>query len=193
MTSGELVQAFVRRGVYHMKPSKNFLTAAVCVVVGGPYYAPALCFIKRSERSHDPWSGHMAFPGGRVKPTDNSTRDAGERETAEEVGLDLTHFRYLGNLPEMSITRRGRPLMGWLQPFVYLCSPDLPSLRPQPSEVAEAMWIPVTHLIAPGNLTSVRIADGNRRLVFPGIAYGSEVIWGLTFRVLSSLLELARS
>ena len=190
MTAQRFVDAFTRRG--HDEPcSEREVTAAVCVVLGGPDAAPALCFIKRSERPDDPWSGQMAFPGGRVARTDATPRAAGVRETAEEVGLDLKRCRYLGALPPMPITRRGRPHLGWLQPFVHLCSPELPALRPQPSEVAVALWIPLTHLTDPNQRTSVEIADGTRRLVFPGIGYDGEVIWGLTYRVLGSLLDFA--
>ncbi|MDE0221229.1 MAG: CoA pyrophosphatase [Spirochaetaceae bacterium] len=192
VTAQRFVDAFARGG--HGEPrAEHEITAAVCVVLGGADAAPALCFIKRSERADDPWSGQMAFPGGRVARTDATPRAAAARETAEEVGLDLTRCRYLGALPPMPITRRGRPHLGWLQPFVHLCSPDLPELRPQPSEVAAALWIPLAHLTDPEQGTSVEIADGERRLVFPGIAYGGEVIWGLTYRVLGSLLDLARS
>ena len=191
MTTQRFVDAFTRR--CHGDPcTEHEITAAVCVVLGGPDAAPALCFIKRSERADDPWSGQMAFPGGRVARTDASPRAAGMRETAEEVGLDLQRYRYLGALPPMPITRRGRPHLGWLQPFVHFCSPELPALRPQPSEVAAALWIPVAHLTAPDHRASVKIADGTRRLVFPGISYGGEMIWGLTYRVLGSLFELVQ-
>ena len=192
MTAQRFVDAFTRRG-HEESCHEHEITAAVCTVLGGPDAAPALCFIKRAERPDDPWSGQMAFPGGRVARTDATPGAAAVRETAEEVGLDLTRCRYLGALPPMPITRRGRPHLGWLQPFVHLCSPELPALRPQPSEVAAALWIPVAHLTDPEHRTSVEIADGTRRLVFPGIEYGGEVIWGLTYRVLGSLLDLARS
>ena len=192
VTAQRFVDAFTRRGHQESCPEHE-ITAAVCVVLGGPDDAPALCFIKRSERADDPWSGQMAFPGGRVARTDANPRAAGMRETAEEVGLDLTRCRYLGALPPMPITRRGRPHLGWLQAFVYLCSPELPPLDPQPSEVAAALWIPVAHLTDPDQRTSMEIADPTRRLVFPGVAYGGEVIWGLTYRVLGSLLDLAQA
>lgn len=194
MTAQRFADAFARRGGRDGGPRiERRVTAAVCVVLGGPDAAPALCFIKRSERPGDPWSGHMAFPGGRLTPADPDARAAAMRETAEEVGLDLRHRRYLGALPPLSITRRGRPQPGWLQPFVFLCSPESPALRPQPSEVAAATWIPVAHLTDPDHRTSVEIAHGARRLVFPAISYDGEAIWGITYRVLRSLLELGRS
>lgn len=189
MTAQQFVEAFTRLG--RIEPfSEHAITAAVSVVLGGPDTAPSLCFIKRSERTDDPWSGQMAFPGGRVARTDANPHAASIREAAEEVGLELTRYRFLGALPPIPITRRGKPHLGLLQPFVHLCSPHLPTLRLQPSEVAAGLWIPVTHLTNPAHRTSVEIADGTRRLVFPGIAYGSEVIWGLTYRVMSSIFEL---
>ena len=120
-------------------------------------------------------------------------RAAAEREATEEVGLDLSLCRYLGSLQEIQITQRGQPQLEWLQPFVYLSSPDLPNLYPQASEVAEAMWIPIDHLTTPSNRTSVLVEDGPRRLVFSGIAYDDQVIWGLTFRVFEALIELSGS
>ena len=123
VTAQRFVEAFTRGGHDEPRPEHE-ITAAVCVVLGGPDAAPALCFIKRSERPDDPWSGQMALPGGRVARTDASAHAAGMRETVEEVGLDLTRYRHLGALPPMPITRRGRPHLGWLQPFVHLCSPS---------------------------------------------------------------------
>lgn len=191
MTAQRFAEAFARRGRPGEPRTEHRITAAVCVVLGGPDAAPALCFIKRAERPGDPWSGHVAFPGGLLTPADTDARAAGMRETAEEVGLDLAPRRYLGALPPLAITRRGRPHLGWLQPFVFLCSPELPPLRPQPSEVAGAIWIPLSHLTDPRHRTSVEIADGGRRLAFPAIAHAGDAIWGLTYRVVRSLLDLA--
>lgn len=132
----------------------------------------------------------MAFPGGRIVQTDANAHAAGIRETSEEVGLDLTNYQYLGALPPIQITHRGKSRLGWLQPFVHLCSPHLPSLHLQRSEVAAGLWIPVTHLTDPANRTSVTLAENTRQLVFPGISYCGEVIWGLTYKVLKSILDL---
>ncbi|NNL85157.1 MAG: NUDIX domain-containing protein, partial [Myxococcales bacterium] len=46
-------------------------------------------FIERARHPDDPWSGHMALPGGRLDPVDASLRAAAERETREEVGVEL--------------------------------------------------------------------------------------------------------
>ena len=192
MTAQRFAEALARRGVRGEPRTEHRVTAAVCVVMGGPDAAPALCFIKRAERPGDPWSGHVAFPGGRLTPADADARAAAMRETAEEIGLDLTRRRFLGALPPLPITRRGRPHRGWLQPFVFLCSPESPVLRPLPTEVAATKWIPVSHLTDPRHRASVEIDDGGRRLVFPAVAYEGDSIWGITYRVVESLLDLGR-
>jgi hypothetical protein len=50
----------------------------------------------------DPWSGHVAFPGGRAEPGDASPWHTAARETWEETGLDLLAAgRLLGTLDEL--------------------------------------------------------------------------------------------
>ena len=48
-----------------------------------------ILMIKRAEREGDPWSGHMAFPGGRMDKGDANGYAVAVRETEEEVGLTL--------------------------------------------------------------------------------------------------------
>ena len=59
----------------------------MALVLAGSGDELSLCFIRRAEHPLDPWSGHMALPGGRWDPTDPHPRAAAERETLEEVGI----------------------------------------------------------------------------------------------------------
>src|SRR5512147_3188865 len=54
-----------------------------------------ILFIERATDARDPWSGHLAFPGGKVEQGEQA-RQAAERETLEEIGLVLESERYLG-------------------------------------------------------------------------------------------------
>ncbi|HEU4700285.1 MAG TPA: NUDIX domain-containing protein, partial [Gemmatimonadales bacterium] len=61
--------------------------AAVALVVTP---APdSMLLIRRAERAGDPWSGHMALPGGRHSRGDADLAATAMRETAEEVGVRL--------------------------------------------------------------------------------------------------------
>src|SRR5918993_5729898 len=57
--------------------------------------------IKRAEKADDPWSGHMALPGGGWEPGDKAVYDTARRETLEEIGVDLDKGRFLGRLDDL--------------------------------------------------------------------------------------------
>lgn len=163
--------------------------ACVALIFAGPASDPSLCFIRRAKREGDPWSGHMALPGGRASPNDPTPRAVAERETHEEVGVSLAHADYLGALSDISL-RRINPGDSVLGAFAYHYGPDLPALRPDPREVAAAFWIPAARLWDPTVQTEVEWEHGEGVMRFPGIAHGDDVIWGLTHRVLTMFGEL---
>lgn len=81
-----------------------------------------LCMIRRAERRDDPWSGHLALPGGRADPADPHPRAVAERETREEVGLELDAAHLLGALSQVPVRlAAGRQMI--LSPFVYYLPP----------------------------------------------------------------------
>ena len=52
--------------------------AAVAAIIREAGSATELLFIERASHNDDPWSGHIAFPGGKVDPEDRGPRDAAE-------------------------------------------------------------------------------------------------------------------
>ncbi len=161
--------------------------AAVAVVVHDAAAGPEMLFIERARHPADPWSGHMAFPGGRVDPGDADTRAAAERETREEVGLSLAGAERLGRLDDLHAgVRFVAPLV--LSAFVYRVA-EQAVLTPN-HEVAAALWVPVRTLLDPERHVGYRW--GPRR--WPGICVGDpdrQVVWGLTYRLLEGLFGVA--
>jgi 8-oxo-dGTP pyrophosphatase MutT (NUDIX family) len=149
-----------------------------------------ILFIKRAERAGDPWSGHLAFPGGRAEKQDATLLDLAMREAAEEVGIDARHGgRLLGRL------RTVRPLSTRIPsitvtPFVAL-APQGAIPRLQAAEVEEAFWMPLGELRRTGRSAVVRweATDGTREL--PAFPSPKGPIWGITERILSQFLALA--
>ena len=122
--------------------------AAVAMILGDGAGGLEVCFIRRAEREGDPWSGQVAFPGGRASPGDADAHAVAERETWEEVGLQLLPHHRLGPLPVRPIQPTSVRGSLTLSPFVYyvagaghgVATPRLPE------EVASVFWVPIGHL-----------------------------------------------
>lgn len=163
--------------------------AAVSVVLRPGAAGPEVLFIERAERSGDPWSGHMAFPGGRMEAVDAHVRAAAERETREEVGLDLTRALHLGRLDDLEGHHAGRPVELVISAFVYQL--EGPEPLGASDEVQEALWVPLGALLDPGS--HVDYAHPLLRgALYPGIVVGDpqrHVVWGLTYRFVQGFFE----
>ncbi len=142
-------------------------------------------FIKRAEKAGDPWSGHMAFPGGHREPADPDLRAAAMRETLEEIGLDLGGADYLGAVAHQVASPRGRPLNMIISPHVFAIEGD-PRFTPN-YEVAEVLWCPLARLADNGwHDTETRPMAG-RPTVFNGYRLAAgHFVWGLTYRMLKT-------
>ncbi|HVT59711.1 MAG TPA: CoA pyrophosphatase [Thermoanaerobaculia bacterium] len=160
--------------------------AAVALVLAGRP-EPALCVIRRAERAGDPWSGHLALPGGRADPEDPHPRAMAERETMEEVGIALAERHWLGALSQLLVRLGGGGGRMVLHSFVYAL--DALDGEPPPftlsDEVAAAFWVPLAELWDPANGCHVEWERDGTRLLYPAIRCQGQAIWGLTFRVLT--------
>ncbi|MEO8622541.1 MAG: CoA pyrophosphatase, partial [bacterium] len=86
---------------------------------------PELLMIKRAEAKGDPWSGHIACPGGRMEPTDRNLEVTAVRETWEETGIDVTRDgRILGQLDDLSPRSPLLPPI-IIRPFVAIVRSDV--------------------------------------------------------------------
>lgn len=166
--------------------------ASVALVLRREAAGVELLLIRRATRGDDPWSGHMAFPGGRRDPDDADVLATAVRETHEEVGLDLAAAAVpLGWLDELRAIARHRPLDLVISPVVFALSAPAP-LRLSAREVAAAVWVPLAFLRSPeARATYVRTLDGVAS-EFPAFRYGDHTIWGLTHRILDGFLTIVR-
>jgi 8-oxo-dGTP pyrophosphatase MutT (NUDIX family) len=148
-----------------------------------------LLLIERVERADDPWSGHMALPGGRREEGDPDLLTTAFRETAEEVGIALDPAAHLlGALDEvLPGTRRLPPLV--IAPFVAAVLPATEP-RPDPAEVAAALWVPIDALRGEGAASEVTYERDGVTLTFPSFHYRGYEVWGLTHRILVQLFEV---
>ncbi len=165
----------------------DYLEAAVSLIVRGRRALEVL-LIKRARMERDPWSGHMALPGGRSESSDASLLETAVRETREETAIDLdragVHLGRLGGvaprsvqLPRMTIT-----------PYVFGVPPDTPARVASP-EIDAVHWVSLAVLTTPGTSGTVEIPLPGGSRTFPCLNVAGEVVWGLTYGILSEFLE----
>ncbi|HEX3235187.1 MAG TPA: CoA pyrophosphatase [Gemmatimonadales bacterium] len=166
-------------------PDAEALRWAAVAVVLKP--APdAVLLIRRAERVGDPWSGHMALPGGRREPGDDDLVATAIRETSEEVGLPLSRGQLLGVLDDVVPRTPVLPPIA-IRPCVFLLHAQLPlTLNP---EVAGARWVELDRLLHPGTRHPVRLEIRGESREVDAYQLDDAIVWGLTERVLSGLLR----
>jgi 8-oxo-dGTP pyrophosphatase MutT (NUDIX family) len=151
---------------------------------------PELLMIKRADHVGDPWSGHVAVPGGRMDPGDADLAFTATRETLEETGIDLARVgRILGTLDDVAPRTPLLPPIS-IRPFVVAASSQL-TVTPS-AEVAKWFWVPLSAIRderAWGTSSVLVRGQPRDELTF---SYREHVVWGLTHRVLRQLVSLIR-
>ena len=162
--------------------------AAIALVLRlGALNEPELLMIKRAEWADDPWSGHVACPGGRTEPGDRDLAHTAMRETWEETGIDLERVgRILGTLDDLYPRTPVLPPIA-IRPLVVVVPPDVEIV--QSHEVAAAFWVPLSALRERGSwgIGTVHVSGEAREVTM--FTHGTYTVGGLTERVLRQLLE----
>ncbi|MCB9761239.1 MAG: CoA pyrophosphatase [Alphaproteobacteria bacterium] len=152
---------------------------------------PELLMIKRAEHPGDPWSGHMAFPGGRRDPEDADPLATALRETREELGLDLSGATRLGPLSPIR-TPRVRTHIPALRVYSYTFGlPELPPLYPN-DEVDSVHWFGVDRLLSNEGRATFPYTWRGEPLTMPCVRLDGCFIWGLSLRMIDDLLARMR-
>jgi 8-oxo-dGTP pyrophosphatase MutT (NUDIX family) len=171
-----------------IEPAAGFAEAGVAIVVRAAEPLEVL-FIRRTDRPGDPWSGHVAFPGGRRSVEDTDIRATALRETEEETGLAVARVgRVIGRLDDLATSHRLPRVV--ISPFVVAIPPSIEA-QPDPREVLTAAWVPMPALRDAGAVSELFIERDGGRLRFPSLIWQDYVIWGLTHRILGQFLEVA--
>lgn len=163
--------------------------AAVALIIrAGDNGAPELLFIKRSEYPADPWSGQIAFPGGREEGGDPTLADTAIRETREETGIDLVRdATVIGTLDDLRPQTVRLPAV-IVRPYVVLLNRFEPLVLSD--EVALAFWVPLEAFKDAHSWRDAAVLARGVQLNMRGFHHDGHVIWGMTERILAQLLAL---
>lgn len=165
----------------------DILQAAVSLIVRFGSELEILV-IKRARHPGDPWSGHMALPGGRREPEDPALAETAVRETREETAVDLRDGVRLGRLDEVTPRSTRLPRLT-IHPFVYGVHADTEAEVASP-EVEAVHWVSMAALRDPANAGTVSISLPGESRDFPCLRVAGEVVWGLTYRILDDFLRI---
>jgi 8-oxo-dGTP pyrophosphatase MutT (NUDIX family) len=190
MSENILTLATIREGLGSHQPTilpADRGHASVAIILHQGTEGPEVLFIIRAAHDHDPWSGDIGFPGGRLDTEDAGARQAAERETREELNLNLQQAEYLGRLDDLY----GATLPVLVSCFVYHMA-EKPALQPN-HEVSETFWLPLAELLSPQRHHEATFHYRGKTISHPAVDLLGEdrtVLWGITYRLIRSFYGL---
>lgn len=161
--------------------------AAVALILKTGEHGTEALLIRRAEHEDDPWSGDLAFPGGRIEDQDRDDRAAAERETWEEIGIDLNHADYLGQGDDLG----GAYLSVRVSCFIYHLKQE--TRFTLNNEVVDLFWVPLTTLLAPerNRMEEFYYRGADREHPVIDLSEWSQrPLWGLTYRLIDNFFQL---
>ncbi|PYO09171.1 MAG: CoA pyrophosphatase [Gemmatimonadetes bacterium] len=163
--------------------------AAVALIFrAGERGSPELLFIKRAEYPGDPWSGQIAFPGGREEASDTSLAETAIRETREETGIDLVRDgQIIGTLDDLRPRTVRLPAV-LVRPYVVLLDHAAPLALS--AEIALAFWIPFGSLTHTESWREDTVFARGIQINARVFRHQDHLIWGMTERILAQLMAL---
>lgn len=162
-------------------------TSVALILIPSPGQDFQVLLISRAANPQDPWSGHVALPGGRRDRQDADRTATAIRETREETGIALRRKDLVGELDDLYPRTPTYPELA-VRPFVFGLAAKPPTI-PGP-EVRACFWVSLGALPRAAGTAALPIA-GTRTLV-PAYRIGSRTVWGITYRILADLLEVLR-
>ncbi len=186
----QLERIIKSRDMAKIQIQDGYVPASVMIILNESNSGYEMLFIKRPENPEDPFSGHMAFPGGRMDEGETILETA-VRETIEEIGVDIGQSgRVIGELDDFN-PNNPRAKNYIVTPFISILIDEV-ELTPNIVEVEKIVWVPLHHLLDKAN-TEVRLRDRNGVAIKDYVYYFENyVIWGMTGKVLNHFISITR-
>ncbi len=185
----EITQSYRPRKKWYRRVVKR---SAVAIIVREAELGLEALMIKRADREGDPWSGHMAFPGGLSDHSDHNNLQTARRETLEEIGLDTNQYtQCMGRLSDVMVQRhRGKKPM-IVTPYVFTIE-DVPELTLN-HEVADILWVPLGFFADHANRQTMQWKLKKINFTLPCYFYQQQRIWGLSLMMMDELIAALKA
>lgn len=165
----------------------NTPMAAVCLVLKPSQDRARLLILllRRIVSDSDPWSGHMALPGGRSRNYETDVFETAKRELMEEAGIDARKCEFLGTLDELLPGNKSIRVT----PFVFLASETVEATIDQ-REIAYHVWIPLDFFLDKKNSVAMEVEVAGKKFEVPSYSFaGQHIVWGMTLRIIQDFIS----
>ena len=178
------IRNLIKRYKPRKQNAKKYLPSSVLIPLVEKNNDPQILFIKRTNlvKHH---KGEISYPGGTKEQSDRNLRDTLLREINEELGISSSQIDILGYIDEQ-ITLTNflvRPYIGYLMPPF--------ELNLNKFEIADVIYIPISHLINQISHEEVIMRDRNAMILYT-YYYGKYTIWGATARILHNFFDIIK-
>ena len=165
----EELSVFLKRN-----PDFQEANAAVSLILKPAIKDYEVLFVKRVERQSDPWSGQIAFPGGKRDLRDRTLKDTIIREVFEETNIKLKKTNFLGVLKIIY----SEPNTNFkILPFIALLKKN-PIIKLNKNELDSFFWISYKKIKRNKGFVGAR----NKKV--PAYIFGENIVWGVTYNIL---------
>ncbi|HAU68825.1 MAG: CoA pyrophosphatase [Arenicella sp.] len=173
-----------------IKSEPSRIKAAVCMVLREGTNGTEILLMQRAHHADDPWSGQMAFPGGKIEESDAGPKEAAMRETLEEVGIELSDSQFVGRLNDLYGFKLEDVYVAHIASFVFWLDEHVPVIANY--EVADTVWLPLSWL---NDADNYMLYEPERVEIppMPAVRINMElhqVLWGLTLRIVVHFLDI---
>ncbi|MBF0351417.1 MAG: CoA pyrophosphatase [SAR324 cluster bacterium] len=189
MTSATDIKALFRYTPRKIPGRKQLRRSCTTVILDeSPDEGWKVLLIQRARKKGDPWSGHMAFPGGRLSENDPDSFSGALRELKEEIGMDAQCIEPLGRLSDVFTLAHRRSRLMIITPFVFRLT-NTPELQLN-HEVDQVVWIPLSFFLDQNNRKQMTWKFMGKTWTLPCYDFQSYRIWGLTLITLDEVFGL---
>jgi len=168
----------------------NLMQAAIAIILRDGREGTEFLLMQRARHKNDPWSGQMAFPGGKVEPKDVSKKATAIRETHEEVGIRLTEQEFIGQLDDLYGMNAKNRNNVHVACFVFKL--DGPVRLKSNHEVEDLVWLPMAYLS--DNQHAIDFYHPKDKAIkMPAVLIDQDkeqILWGMSLRMLQTLYKL---
>jgi 8-oxo-dGTP pyrophosphatase MutT (NUDIX family) len=181
----KMVSDAFKNRYFDMQPNEHTREGGVLILLYPEANQLHIPFILRPSTEKGVHSGQVAFPGGKKEETDKSLIYTALREAEEEVHLDTSQIKVIGQLSPLFVFASNFMVYPTL---AYMEKP--PILKPNPDEVAEIFSANIEHLKAPQTIKKTLIQTPQYTFETPYFDVNGKIVWGATAMMLSELLEI---